>query len=218
MDTTSIRKEATPALARIEWTKKDIILSVLAIGATIILCAATIYYRDDIMGVANIASYSLLGVLVISLTAGSLLSLTAIPVPYWLLVFTLPSTLTPQWGILAPIAVGLASALGSSLGHLPTFMLGYGGRSLSNRVLTKFTHRFHHKIVAWVQKHAAWASFLTSAVFNPLHLPITIAIGALHFSPLKFFFYTFLGNTVKSLFLAFSGYFGLNSLLRFLEI
>ncbi len=65
------------------------------------------------MGVANIASYSLLGVLVISLTAGSILSLTAIPVPYWLLVFTLPSTLTPQWGILAPVAVGLASALGS---------------------------------------------------------------------------------------------------------
>jgi membrane protein DedA with SNARE-associated domain len=57
-----------------------------------------------------------------------------------------------------------------------------------------------------------------SAVFNPLHLPMTIAIGALRFPPPKFLFYSFLGNAVKSLFLAFAGYFGLTWLLPYIGL
>ncbi len=219
MDVTDTHKGVPPAATRAKWTRKDVFLGILALIATISLSVAGIYYRHDLINISGIAGYSLLGLLVISFAAGSLLSFTAVPVPYWLLVFTLPTILAPEWGkwaILAPVGVGLISALGATLGHLPTFMLGYGGSTLSQKVLLKFDNRFHQKAMSWAKNHGSWASFLISAIFNPMHLPMTIAMGAIRFSPPKFLLYSFLGNMVKSMFLAFAGYFGLNSLLSFL--
>ncbi len=164
------------------------------------------------------AGYSLLGMLIIAFIAGSTISITAIPVPYVILVFTLPGVLASHWGILAPVWVGLISALGATLGHIPTFMIGYGGSKLSQRVATRIRIPIYDKAVEWAQRHGSWAGFAISAMFNPFHLPMTIAMGALRFSPAKFLFYSFLGNAVKSLFLAFAGYFGLTSLLRFLGV
>ncbi len=200
------------------WPRREIYLGVLAVVVTIILCLAAIYYKDDLMSMTYMAGYSLLGVLIIAFMAGSLLSFTAVPVPYWLLVFTLPSVLAPQWGMLAPVWVGLTSALGATLGHLPTFMIGYGGRTLSQRVATLASNRFYNRAMEWAQKHGSWAVFVMSAMFNPIHLPMTIAIGALRFPPPKFLLFSFLGNTVKSLFLAFAGYYGLTQLLRFIGV
>jgi len=198
------------------WPKRGIFLGALAIVLTVGLCIAAIYYKDDLMSIAYIAGYSLVGMLIIAFLAGSVLSFMAIPVPYWLLVFTLPSVLAPQWGILAPVAVGLTSAIGTTLGHLPTFMIGYGGGSLSQKVTTKINIPLYNRAIDWARKHGAWAAFAMSAMFNPVHLPMTIAIGALRFPPPKFLLFSFLGNAVKSLFLAFAGYFGLTSFLRFI--
>lgn len=39
-----------------------------------------------------------------------------------------------------------------------------------------------------------------------------------HFPPPKYFLFSLLGNAVKSLFIAFSGYFGLSSLFQFLGL
>lgn len=197
-------------------SKKDIYVGAVTIVATIAICVAAIYYKDELMSIANMAGYSLLGVLILSFIAGSVFSFTLVPVPYWLLTFTLPSVLADKLGIWAPLWVGMTSALGCTLGHLPTFMIGYGGGRLSRGVTTKINNRLYNKVMEWARRHGSWASFLMSAMFNPLHLPMTIAIGALHYPLPKFFLFSFLGNAVKSLFLAFAGYFGLTSLLRFL--
>ena len=196
--------------------RKEVYLGVLAIVATIALCVAAVYYSDDLMSIAFMAGYSLLGVLIISFIAGSTVSVTAIPVPYWLLVFTLPSVLEPQWGLLAPVAVGLTSALGTALGHMPTFMIGYGGGSLSQRFGTIVSNRFYTRAIDWARKHGSWSVFAMSAMINPIHLPMTIAIGALRYPPPKFFLFSLLGNMVKSLVIAFCGYFGLSSLFQFI--
>lgn len=196
--------------------KKDIYVGIVTLLATVAFCVAAIYYKDELMDIANMAGYGLLGVLVVSFVAGSVFSFTAVPVPYWLLTFTLPSVLAKQWGIWAPLWVGMTSALGCTLGHLPTFMIGYGGGTLSRGVTSKFNNRYYSRAIEWARRHGSWAAFAISAMFNPLHLPMTIAIGALHYPPLKFFFFSLLGNAVKSLFLSFCGYYGLNSLLRFL--
>ncbi len=200
------------------WPKKRVYLGALAIAATIALSVAALYYKDDLMGIANMAGYSLLGVLIISFIAGSTVSITAIPVPYWLLVFTLPAALAPEWGMLAPVWVGLISALGATLGHIPTYLIGYGGSSLSQGITTKFKNRFYTRAMEWAQRHGSWAVFATSAVLNPLHLPMTIAIGALRFPPHKWFLFSLLGNAVKSLAIAFCGYFGLTFLLDLLGV
>jgi len=198
--------------------KREIIVGIIAILFALGLSIAAICYKDVLMSKASSIRYSILGILVISFLAGSILSFAAIPVPYWLLVFTLSSVLAIRWGIMAPVWVGLASATGATLGHLPTFLLGYGGRSLSYKVSGKISDnwygRWFKKITKWSEKHGWIAVFLTSALFNPIHLPMTVAFGTLHYSPWKYFIFSFLGNIVKSMFLAFAGYFGLTSLLK----
>ncbi|MBI2329609.1 MAG: VTT domain-containing protein [Chloroflexi bacterium] len=200
------------------WLKKEVYLGILALAAMMALSLAAVYYKDDLMRVTNIAGYSLLGVLVIAFIAGSTVSVAAIPFPYWLVVFTLPGVLASQWGILAPVWVGVMSALGATLGHLPTFLIGYGGGRLSQRINAKVNNRFYIRAMEWAKTHGSWAVFAMSAVFNPIHLPMTLAIGALRFPPPKFFLFSLLGNIVKSLFIAFGGYFGLTTLFRFLEM
>jgi len=181
------------------------------------------------MNIAHIAAYSLAGVFLISFISGSVFSFVAIPFPYWLLVFTLSGVLAPQWGLMAPVFVGMTSALATSLGHLPTFMIGYGGgktyqglaRFIGDKIGTKNDSNkrsFYNRCMDWARRHGSWAAFAMSAAFNPLHLPMTIAMGTLRYSPLKFLLFSFLGNTVKNLLLAFCGYFGLGSLLHFVGI
>ncbi len=213
MDAVSMSQEVKQ-----HWPKKEVYLGALGIVATIVLCVAAIYYKDELVNMEYLAGYSLLGMLIIAFIAGSVFSFTAVPIPYILLVFTLPSVLAPQWGILAPIWVGIISALGATLGQLLTFMIGYGSSSLSQRVTTKINNRFYTGAIEWAKKHGSWAVFIMSAVLNPLHLPMTIAIAALRFPPPKFFLFSLLGNMVKSSFIAFCGYFGLTSLFRILGL
>ena len=201
---------------RPRWSKKEIVIGILAILATIGLCAAGIYYRDEIMSTDYVVRFGLLGVLIVAFIAGSTFSVTAIPVPYWLVILTLPSILAPQWGILSPVWVGLMAALGASLGQLITFMIGYGGRGISERITSKINSRFYDRAMNWAQRHGPWAVFLMSAAINPLHLPMTIAIAALGYPPHKFFIFCFLGVALKSLIIAFCGYFGLTSIFSWL--
>ena len=203
---------------RSRWLKKEGWIGVVGIATTIGLIAAAIYYKDDLMRIASVADYSLLGLFIISLIASSTFSVTAVPLPFWLLVLALPGILASEWGILAPVWIGLTTAFGITLGQLLTFLIGYGGRSLSKKVAARFSSRFHARAMDWAKRHGSLAVFLMSVIFNPLHLPMTLAMASLHYPPHKFFLYSFLGNTVKSLFIAFGGYFGLTSLFSFLEV
>jgi membrane protein DedA with SNARE-associated domain len=209
--------------------KREIYLGVITIVVTVAICFAAVYYQDDLMKIANIAGYSLLGVFIVSFVAGSVFSFVPIPVPYWLFVFTLSSVLAPQWGLMAPVFVGMTSALATSLGHLPSFMIGYGGgktyeglvKLIGDRLGNKKGSKkrgFYDRCMGWARRHGAWAAFAMSAMFNPIHLPMTIAIGTLRYHPLKFFVFSFMGNAVKGLLLAFCGYFGLGSVLRLFGI
>ncbi len=211
-----VDKEETAETPKRRVPKREIIVGTLALVATLALSVVLLIYKKELVNLSFFAGYGLLGMLIVAFLGGSFLSFAAIPVPYWILVFTMPSLLDAKFGLAAPLFVGLVSALGTTAGHMPTFFIGYGGRSLSQRVTNQFGSRIYARVIAWAQKHGSWAVFLMSAIFNPVHLPMTVAIGALRYPPLKFFFYSFLGNAVKGLFLAFAGYFGLNSLLKLL--
>src|SRR4030043_1903395 len=197
---------------------RDITLGVLSLIFTILLCFAAIYYKDYLLGTKYVATYGLLGMLAVAFLGGSLLSMIAIPVPYWLLVFTLPSILTPQFQLGAPILVGLISGFGASLGQLLTFMLGCGSRDLSQKLAYKINRGWYDRAISLAQRHGSLAVFIMSAIINPFHLPMTFAMASLRFPTWKYFLYSFLGNIVKSSFIAFCGYLGLNSLLHFLGI
>jgi membrane protein DedA with SNARE-associated domain len=198
--------------------KKGIILGVLTVVVTVALCVVVVYYKDALMSVVHIEKYGLLGVFIFALIAGSVVNFIATPFPYWLLVFTVPSLLAPSWGALAPLWVGLLSALGASLGQLLTFLVGYSGSRIYHKFTVNSDNRHYNRALGWAQRHGSWAVFVMSALFNPIHLPMTLAIAALRYPPLKFFVFSLLGNLVKSLFIAYCGYFGLASLFHFLGV
>jgi membrane protein DedA with SNARE-associated domain len=197
---------------------RDITLGVLSLILTILLCFLAIYYRNYLLDTKYVATYGLLGMLIVAFLGGSLLSMIAIPVPYWLLVFTLPSVLAPEFQIGAPILVGLVSGFGAGLGQLLTFMLGYGSRGLSQKLAYKFNIGWYDRAMDWANRHGSLAVFIMSAIINPFHLPMTIAMASLRYPIWKFLLFSLLGNVLKSSFIAFCGYFGLNSLFKLLGI
>ena len=213
MDTVTAGDEVKQRLSR-----RDITLGVLSLILTIVICIVAIYYKDYLLSAKYLATYGLLGMLILAFIGGSLLSMIAIPVPYWLLVFTLPSVLAPQFQMGAPVLVGVISGVGASLGQLLTFMLGYGGRDLSQKLAYKFNRGLYDRALRWAQRHGSLAVFFMSAIINPLHLPMTLAMASLRYPAWKFFIFSLLGNLLKSSFIAFCGYFGLTSLFRFLGI
>jgi membrane protein DedA with SNARE-associated domain len=177
-----------------------------------------IYYKDSLLNTGHLAQYGLFGMLILAFLGGSLLSMLAVPVPYWLLVFTLPSILAPKFQIGAPILVGLISGLGASMGQLLTFMVGCGSRDLSQKLAYRVNRNFYDRAMNLAHKHGSLAVFLMSAIINPFHLPMTFAMASLRYPGWKFFIFSLLGNILKSSFIAFCGYFGLISLFRFLGI
>ncbi len=198
-------------------SKGEFILGALGILITIGLCILAIYYRDDIANFDLAKKYGLLGVLIIAFIASSTFSVTAIPVPYWIVTFVTPSILAPEYGIWAPVWVGLLSGLGASAGQFLTFMIGYGGRGLSEKISRRFSSTIYDRAVAWMKRRGGWAVFLMSVMANPLHLPMTLAIAALKYPPYLFFIFTFLGVGLKSMVLSFAGYYGLNTLYEWMS-
>ncbi len=197
-------------------TRTEIILGVLGVLVTIGLAIAGIAFKNQLTNMGTITRYGLIGVCIVAFIAGSTFSVTALPVPYWILTLTLPTLLASRYGIWSPVWVGLLSGLGAALGQFLTFMIGYGGRGLSERVGHHFNARIYDKAVEWAKKRGSWAVFFMSVMVNPLHLPMTIAIATLKYPPLKFLLYSFLGAAIKSLVIAFAGYFGLTTLLDWL--
>jgi len=55
-------------------------------------------------------------------------------------------------------------------------------------------------------------------VLNPVFFPMAFAMGASRFRLWRFFIMCWAGNTVKSMMIAYLGYFGLGALLHWLGV
>ncbi len=181
---------------------------------TVGLVVAAFIYRSDFAEITSLAGYSLLGLFIVSFIAASAVSITLVPIPYALLVLTLPNILEPRWGVLAPVFVGATSAAGATLGELPTFLIGYGSRRVSETLTSRINQRLYRRATGWAGKYGSLAVFATSAIINPVHLPLTLAIASIRFPPGKWLLFTLLGNLCKTSAIAFSGYFALRGLFQ----
>ena len=84
----------------------------------------------------------------------------------------------------------------------------------SDNIIVRWTSR----IMGWAQHRGSLVIFLMSAVLNPFFFPMAFAIGASRFRLWKFFIMCWAGNTVKSMMIAYLGYFGLGALLKWAGI
>lgn len=197
-------------------SKKEVALAALALLIIIGFLVAAVVFRQDLAKIEVARNYSLIGVFVITFLASGPISATAVPIPYIVIVFTLPGILAQAWGPLAPILVAVVAAIGATLGETFTFMIGYGSWHISKWLISRINEKMYQKAGFWVKKYGPATIFAISAVPNPAHLPMTFAVGALKFSPPLWFLLSLAGNLVKYLYIAFAGYFGVNFLLHWL--
>jgi len=198
------------------YLNKNFILGAVGLVLTVAICVFGFVYQDEITNREIAQKYGLIGVFLIAFIAASAFSVLPIPIPYFLVTFFSPSILSPQFGILAPVYVSLVTGIAASLGQFITFMIGYSGIGFAQKISQRFSPSVYEHAVGWVKKQGSWAVFLMSLLANPLHLPMTLAFASLKYPPYFFLLFSFLGVWIKSLVVAFAGYYGLNALYRWL--
>lgn len=205
--------ETAGILSKIKYLFKrwDFWLGILAISATFALAIVVVYYYQSFK---DQPSYSYLGLFVVSAVGGATV---IVPVPSLIVQFTMGAVLNPA-------LVGAIAGFGSALGGTAIYLFGRGGRRVFHQgeiTLPGSNHpvmRWIGKLSSLAKKKGSLAIFLMSAIFNPFFFPMAFAIGASRFKMWKFFTMCWAGNTVKSLLVAYLGYFGLGSILRAIGI
>ncbi len=182
--------------------KAQYVIGGLAIALTIALCVVAVLYWEYIK---NVSHYGYLGVFIISIFAGATV---LVPIPGILVVFTMGS-------ILHPALVGLVSGLGEAVGSIGIYLSGYSGQ---RAIQGLDNYRIFARFSDWIRRRGSVAVFLMSAILNPLFYPFTAIAGMLRFGLVRFFFLCWGGKSVKNMMIAYAGFFGLRSLLRWAGI
>lgn len=186
----------------------------ISVGGTVFLILNWEY-------IEQLQNEGLLGLFIVSLFAGSPIP---VPTPSMILTFTLGS-------LLNPVLVGLVSGLGNAIGNALIYWSGRGGlqffKSLSvtgkdgkptSRIGRFFSKLNIPRMLERARGRVMLTVFLLSIYPNPVLTPMIIGMGASRFSFTRFFVAIWVGKTVQSMLLAYMGYFGLRSLLRYLGI
>ncbi|HXY74032.1 MAG TPA: hypothetical protein VEH58_01790, partial [Dehalococcoidales bacterium] len=93
------------------WNTRDIVIGLLGLALTVVLAIIPLAYRNQLTNITSVTAYGLIGMLAISFIAASAFSVTAVPVPYWAVTFSLPSVMAARYGIWAPVLVGVTTAV-----------------------------------------------------------------------------------------------------------
>ena len=210
------------------WPSYLMIIIVLALFIVLPI-VALLQFQEEIK---QAGAYGYLGVFIVGLLCG----ITIIPAPTQLLVFTFGHVL-PSW-----IWVGLIAGLGSATGGITVYLTGAGAQTIWSKLRKKelaFERKlgidgqeagrkrsqfwvigkaFYDRLADWISgKRGAWALFITSAlVFSPFY-PAGLAAGSLGMGLPKFFLISWAGKTVRYLYVAAAGYYGLEFISRLLK-
>jgi len=186
-------------------------VGILSVGLTFTLAVLVIVYWQSFQ---DMAGYSYLGMFAISIIGGATV---IIPVPSLALQFTMGA-------VLHPAIVGAVAGLGTGIGGTLIYLFGRSGRKLffnadfSMQKYDNFITRLFSRLKGWTQRRGSLTVFFMSAALNPVFFPMAFAMGASRFKMWRFFVMCWAGNTVKSMIIAYLGYFGLGSILRWLGI
>ncbi|TET51108.1 MAG: hypothetical protein E3J55_00715, partial [Dehalococcoidia bacterium] len=171
-------------------SKREALIGGISLAATIALSVLIIQHRSYI---EQMAHWGYVGCFVISvLTNGTFI------LPGFGIVFTFT-----LGGVLEPAVVGAVAGIGEAVGAIGAYFTGYAGRGLFRDRDSALYVRFSNL----VDRHGSKAIFVVSAVLSPLFYPFAVLLGTLRFGWVRFFLATWAGRTVKSMVIAYLGYF-----------
>jgi membrane protein DedA with SNARE-associated domain len=183
-------------------TKREAVIGGISLAVTIALSLFIIYHRSY---VEKIEQWGYIGLFIISVISNG--TFMIFPGFAIVLTFTLG-------GVLNPAIVGAVAGIGEAIGAIGAYFTGYAGRGLLRDSNSGFYRRFSNI----VDRHGSKAIFFVSAVLSPIFYAFAVFLGMLRFGWVRFFFATWAGRTVKGMALAYLGYYGLGSILRWLGV
>ncbi|MFO7772712.1 MAG: VTT domain-containing protein [Dehalococcoidia bacterium] len=182
-------------------TKGEALIGGISVAITVTLCVLIIQHREYI---EQIARWGYVGCFLINvITSGTFV------MPGFGTVFTVT-----LGGVLNPTIVGAVAGIGEAVGATGAYFTGYGGGGLfgdrNGRLFLRFSNI--------MDRHGYKAVFFLAAIITPIYYPFAVFMGMLRFGWARFFLATWAGRTVKNMALAYLGYFGLRSILRWLGL
>ena len=182
-------------------TKREAIIGGTSLAVTIALSLLIIQYRSFI---DQIAEWGYFGCFFINVLTNGTFILPGFGI---VITFTLG-------GVLNPAIVGAVAGIGEAIGATGAYFTGYAGRGLLRESNSGLYLRFSDLI----DRHGSKAIFLVSAILSPFFYPFAVFLGMLRFGWVRFFLATWAGRTIKSMVIAYLGYFGLRSILQWLGL
>ena len=182
-------------------TKREAIIGGTSLAVTIVLSVIIINHRSYL---TQIAEWGYLGCFFINVLTNGTFILPGFGI---VITFTLG-------GVLNPAIVGAVAGIGEAIGATGAYFTGYAGRGLLRDSNSSLYLRFSNII----DRHGSKAIFFTSAVLTPLFYPFAVFLGMVRFGWVRFFLVTWAGRTVKSMVIAYLGYFGLKVILQWLGL
>ena len=182
-------------------TKREAIIGGISLAVTVALSLLIIYHRSYI---DQIAHWGYIGCFIISVLTNGTFILPGVGI---VITFTLG-------GVLNPAIVGAVAGTGEAIGAIGAYFTGYAGRGL----VRDNNSSLYLRLSNIIDRHGSKAIFFVSAVLSPLFYPFAVFLGMLRFGWVRFFFATWAGRTVKSMALAYLGYFGLKAILQWLGV
>ena len=182
-------------------TKREVIIGGTSLAVTIVLSVIIINNRSYLN---QIAEWGYLGCFFVNVLTNGTFILPGFGI---VITFTLG-------GVLNPAIVGAVAGIGEAIGATGAYFTGYAGRGLLRDSNSSLYLRFSNII----DRHGSKAIFFTSAVLTPLFYPFAVFLGMVRFGWVRFFLVTWAGRTVKSMVIAYLGYFGLKVVLQWLGL
>ena len=182
-------------------TKREAIIGGISLAVTIALSLFILQHRSYI---EEIAEWGYFGCFFINVLTNGTFILPGFGI---VITFTLG-------GVLNPAIVGAVAGIGEAIGATGAYFTGYAGRGLLRDSNSSLYLRFSNII----DRHGSKAIFFTSAVLTPLFYPFAVFLGMVRFGWVRFFLVTWAGRTVKSMVIAYLGYFGLKVVLQWLGL
>lgn len=184
--------------------RRAYLFGIVGVVPTVLMAFAVVYFWEFVRG---LEAYGYLGAFLISVLGGATF---IVPVPMLAVVFALGGVMKYTW------LVGIAAALGETVGALTIYMTGYGGGVAFYNSKHGKIQAIYGRLMRLMERRGSIALFLLAAVLNPFFYPAALAAGALRFGVGKYFVLTWGGKTIKGLTIAYAGFWGLRGLLRML--
>jgi uncharacterized membrane protein YdjX (TVP38/TMEM64 family) len=170
--------------ARFSW--KNALSLVFAVGVT----AAVFIFRNEIGALQE------LGYLGVFLTMAATSATLILPAPGLAFVFFLGKTMNP-------LLLGLVAGAGSTLGEITGYLAGYSGNGVVENTDA------YKRIEESVKKYGLIPIIVLAAIPNPLFDIAGFAAGALGIPMWKFLLATLFGKTIKTIAVAYAGFYGM---------